>query len=624
MKRYSRLLLIFFLLTFGGKAFSVKAEDAAPRAAIRIIHTEKFPLVRVLFDVYDAQGNFLSAMAAENLTLIEDGNALPAANLQENTPPLQLIVSINPSAPMAVRDKLGVSRYEKVSEALQNWANTLPADNADDMSLVSTVGTLVSHQGKEEWVQSLAGYHPDFQTAIPNIQSLAFALDLASDPRPQEGTKCAVLFITSHLPDRAALDTLATQTERAVQNGVQVSVWLIDSPTYFNHESANALRALATQTGGNFFAFSEEEPFPDLETDFSPLRHGYILEYRSAASSSGTHTLAIQGEYNGMTFVSEESSFDIEVEPPNPMLLSPPLQVTRQPPPDDPYNAENLLPFAQSLEMIVEFPDGHPRDLVRTALYVDGEKVAENTSPPFDVFTWDLHTYTSSGDHSLQVEAEDILGLSKTSLGVPVTITVVSPPTGIRAFLARNSAKITLGVILAAGILLIGTLLLGGRPILSMLREKRKQKERDRDPATQPVARASRTAKKRVALRKGIAAAHLEPMNRDGTPRKGSPISLSEAEISIGTDPVRASYILDDPSISPLHAKIRRSEDGRYLLMDAGSIAGTWLNFEPVGVEGRPLSHGDRIDFGQKTFRFVSPTSAPDPQPVIQNEGKPS
>jgi len=113
-------------------------------------------------------------------------------------------------------------------------------------------------------------------------------------------------------------------------------------------------------------------------------------------------------------------------------------------------------------------------------------------------------------------------------------------------------------------------------------------------------------------------------MNRDGTPRKGSPISLSEAEISIGTDPVRASYILDDPSISPLHAKIRRSEDGRYLLMDAGSIAGTWLNFEPVGVEGRPLSHGDRIDFGQKTFRFVSPTSAPDPQPVIQNEGKPS
>ena len=46
--------------------------------------------------------------------------------------------------------------------------------------------------------------------------------------------------------------------------------------------------------------------------------------------------------------------------------------------------------MAQPLEIIVEFPDGHPRPLVRTTLYVDGQIAAENTAEPFNAFTWDL------------------------------------------------------------------------------------------------------------------------------------------------------------------------------------------------------------------------------------------
>jgi hypothetical protein len=89
--------------------------------------------------------------------------------------------------------------------------------------------------------------------------------------------------------------------------------------------------------------------------------------------------------------------------------------------------------------MLVEFPDGHKRALKRTALYVDGVQIAENTSEPFDKFTWDLSGYNSSGQHSLQVLAEDELGLSKTSLSLPVSVTVVLPPGGLVALLAKNS-----------------------------------------------------------------------------------------------------------------------------------------------------------------------------------------
>jgi predicted component of type VI protein secretion system len=62
--------------------------------------------------------------------------------------------------------------------------------------------------------------------------------------------------------------------------------------------------------------------------------------------------------------------------------------------------------------------------------------------------------------------------------------------------------------------------------------------------------------------------------------------------------------VLDDPSISPLHARIKQTNEGTFQIYDHGSVAGTWVNFEPVTREGRRLMHGDRINFGQLMYRF--------------------
>jgi len=62
--------------------------------------------------------------------------------------------------------------------------------------------------------------------------------------------------------------------------------------------------------------------------------------------------------------------------------------------------------------------------------------------------------------------------------------------------------------------------------------------------------------------------------------------------------------VLDDPSISPLHARIKQARDGSFIIYDHGSIAGTWVNYEPVTREGRRLAHGDRIHLGQLMYRF--------------------
>jgi pSer/pThr/pTyr-binding forkhead associated (FHA) protein len=63
-------------------------------------------------------------------------------------------------------------------------------------------------------------------------------------------------------------------------------------------------------------------------------------------------------------------------------------------------------------------------------------------------------------------------------------------------------------------------------------------------------------------------------------------------------------HVLDDPSISPLHARIKRLESGVFMIHDQGSVAGTWVNYEPVTREGIRLAHGDRIHFGQLAYRF--------------------
>jgi len=84
-----------------------------------------------------------------------------------------------------------------------------------------------------------------------------------------------------------------------------------------------------------------------------------------------------------------------------------------------------------------------------------------------------------------------------------------------------------------------------------------------------------------------------------------APISITASEITFGLDPSLASFVLDDPSVEGLHARLVRQEDGSFLLSDQGSVAGTWVNYAEVPAEGQVLQHGDLIHFGRVGFRFT-------------------
>ncbi len=626
MRKVLSALFIACLFLAGG--FVVRAQEAA-RAELSAVHSGAFPSISALLDVYDAQGAFVTGLDAASVNAIEDGQPRPLAELTEQQPGVQLVVAVNPGPPMGKRDNLGVSRYEKVVEALGGWAEARPADSPDDLSLVTTGGPLLTHAATGEWASSFVSFQPEARTATPSLQSLAFALDTVESPTPQPGMKRSILFLTPHLSDQVAVDELENLTTRAIQSGVRINVWLIDAETYFFHFSAVALKSLALQTGGQYFAFSGTEPFPDPETYLAPLRHVYVLKYDSRATTAGDHTLAVQVQIGGMQVVSLEQTFAVDVQPPNPMLVSPPQQVLRQPLPESPYDLETLTPAQQEIEILVEFPDGHPRPLARTALFVDGQMVAENVSEPFELFVWDVSGYTLNGEHSLQVEAEDSLGLRKTSLGVPVTVTIVRPPTGVQALLARNSQALTIGAVVLAGVLLVLILLRGGRASGSIFAARRRARQLYEDPVTQPVsirsvraAGVKRSTQPRWTRRqKAVTApAYLVRLTSDNEPAPGKPIPLASSEMTFGTDPVRATHVLDDPSVSPLHARLRQSDDGVFTLSDQDSVAGTWVNLQPIGREGRRLVHGDVIHFGRLHYRFTLRTPPEPAKPQVDTE----
>lgn len=631
MHRLLRFLLSLSLIA-ATRSF-VHAQTAAYAEIVRI-DAANFPKISALVDVYDADGEFITGLRPSDITVYEDGQETRADSVRESEVPVQVVVAVNPGPPLAIRDANGISRFERVVEALGGWAEAQPEDSRDDLSLVSLSGSLINHAGVNNWFVSLNSFKPDFRNSTPNLQTLSIALDTVNAPTPEPGMKRAVLFITPRMEDPNIGNTIAPLIQRAVDSKVRVFVWFIDAEEFNVSPSANAFRMLAQQTDGGFFSFSRSEPFPDPNLYFAPLRHVYEVTYTSSLTTSGEHTLGFYVAAQDTTIPALDKTFNIEVQPPNPIFVSPPLQITRQPPADDPYNREVLEPSEQVIEIIVEFPDGHRRGLKRTTLYVDGQVVAENTREPFNRFVWDFSAFTESGQHEIIVEAEDVLGLTKSSIGIPVRFTVVHAPSGVEAFLAQYSSQLVMGSLIFAGLALL-TILVRSRVKNMPESRRRKNRRAKEDPLTQPVpalteppVSATKKSKSQPRFnwmgswrnRVPSAPAYLVRLTNGGEPASAAPIPILEKDMTFGTDPVQSLHVLDDPSISPLHARIKQTGDGAFMLMDNGSVAGTWVNYEAVTREGVRLNHGDRINFGRMQYRFDlnQPPAESEPKVVPQ------
>jgi hypothetical protein len=617
----SWLLAALLLL---GSTIPITAQTES-RVKISGVDASQFPAISFYLDATDTSGNPLTALTASQLQILENDKTLTPTALERIEPGLQVIVSLN-TGPTLTYLAGEATRFEAIRTALLGWINSRPAETStDDFSLATNTGLqTIRSTNPADWITAVTNYQPDLLNTTPSLVSLTQALDLAVDPNPNPQMKRAILYITPVLPT-VAVTALPGLAQRAQQQKVPIYVWLVASPNTPTNspDLVNNLMELASRSGGQFVLFSEGTP-PNPEDYFRPLRTIFQVRYNSQINSSGNHMLAVGLDLPDGLIESNAETLGLIVLPPNPLVLNPPAQIDRVW--EQPEDAEAYLtPNSAIISYLIEFPDAHPRPLRTARLYVDGELAIEQSEEPFESFNWDISDYVVTGLHTIQLEVEDSLGLVQRSGEVSITVNVAELKQNFLSRIEVPSATILLIVAaLAAGLTLLLALLFTRRKHgVSPSRRERM------DPLTQPLpagkersARTRRSAGEQVLTRPPQPAtppptwnARLLPRTEAGETAPADVILLEQNDISIGSDQQQAMVVITSPSVSPLHARITQSEPGVYILADAGSIAGTWINFAPVSSNGARLEHGDLVHFGKAAYRFelAAPRELPHP-----------
>lgn len=589
--------------------------------------TSHFPTITVNFETYDAAGSFITGLAPGDVSVLEDGTPHAASELNQIQPGLQITLALN-TGPSLAYTYNNVSRFEQVRKVLVDWADSQPApattsasrlEGPDDFNLISTGSGLGTHLSDPKVLaQSLAGYKPDLMRNQPSLASLIQALDMATDPLHRPMMKRAILYVTPMLPD-SALQALPNLADRANQLGIRVFVWLVLPNPVGDNAVTKALKDMAAHTGGQFFTYSGSEPFPDFNALLQPLRYYYQLTYASTIKQSGAHQISLSLDQAGQKLTSSDQVFTLNVQAPNPIFLDPPADIQRSWVTAQGTNAANsgsqrqgasLEPQNLQLQLLIEFPDGFQRTLKAVRFYVDNQLVSSLTSPPFDRLVWPLANYTSTANHTLRVEVEDQLGLVRSSIETPVEVTVAQPPglAGLHLF-GVDASQLLLpvgGGLAALAVVVGGAWLVRRRSQLKGKSNPTPQPSRPRRrlpmPVPLPVRRVPPQANAEARLMRISESGHVLP---------GSAIPLAYPEITIGRDPKKAAFVLESASVDALHARLVHSPEGEFRVYDAGSVAGTWVNYTLVTESGACLEHGDLLQIGREAFRFELNHPAP-------------
>lgn len=563
------------------------------RLSLLDLDLSRFPQVSFLMEAYNASGQFISNLTSDQIRIIEDGAGRPVLKLDRQRSGLHLVVAVN-SAPALGISAGGSLLLEHVRTALLAWS-ARQSPGLDEFSLVSSSGgqsTKLSDPA--QWGEALRGFAPDLQRGQPSVASLTQAFDLVTDAGRRTSAKRAVLWVTPPLPE-SALPALPNLADRASQLGAHLFVWLVLPPGGADPRSQAALSDLAARTGGQFALFTGTQPAPDLESWLGALRFIYRVEYASGVRTSGGHRLAMQLYPDELSPASAELRFNLMLEAPNPIFFSPPVRVQRV----WMESTGNLQPEQVELPLLLEFPDGIRRTLVETRLYIDGVLVNRTSNPAPTSIAWLLENYSTSGRHTLRVEVEDVLGYRRSSIETPVELEVVAPP-------APKTAAGSLLVLDGWAPALLGgglTLALGGLVLAWVLRRKKGAAKRPTSAWQKPRLAATQPAS-RLRFPAQDVPARLVRVTEDGLELPANSIPLPRLEVTLGSDPRKVAIVVESSSMSPLHARIQPQGESDFLLSDAGSVAGTWVNDQCVPAEGVLLQHGDWVHFGREAYRF--------------------
>lgn len=581
------LLLVFVMLVIIAPNTVGYAQAPEPTLQITGTDTRDFPTIRLDFKAQNLPAGL--PPSGSKYTVIENNEKISPDNLETNYVGIHFSLVINPEYSLTLSGVSGQQHYAEMIQAVKLIGPNPDHPQANRYSLhINPDISKTELSSYDAWVEEIDAYQENQRKLTSSLDSLNNAIT-ALENSPSE-LDTVLLYITPYLHP-SILPGFFSLVERAAAIQIPMHVWIVMDRGMLGTAYETNLRDALQTTGGSLSAFTGLEEVPDPTDYLTAKGNRYSLTYQSRIRQSGKANIAFEVEMaDGVILRSDASGIDLQIEPARLSFINPPEKLELI------LNADgSLSPGILPLEVLIEFPDGYPRGIVRSSLFVNGKEVQSNTAAPYGSFVVNLQDYHEADELRLEVRLEDHLGLQARSGPQTIQLDIFQPESPFKnAWYA--SYRLWLSLLALAGLI---AFLIFRKPAKKASFEKSEPEKND-GKAEQALA-----APTFVTLKSYGSLIKLDP---DQTPSAEKPLLLLNEVTLIGRDPTKANLVLDHPSLEPLHAEIHFFSDGRIRITDFNSTSGTYVNFEPVTTHGKNLQHADLIHFGSLFFRFNSST----------------
>jgi hypothetical protein len=598
-----------------------------------------FPSVTVRAIVSDDTRSRVSGLSEGDFTLQEDGREVPFT-LSQTDVGVQVVFILDASLSVRQAGASGYTRLEEGKQVIYDFATNVMSEGLDQVAVLAPASSTTIQR-----VAPLPDDPADFTSFKNTVRDGTYLYELPADiaatplndmvsraldmlAGAESGMHRAVVVISDGvdvISDRQVADIV----NRANQFNIPIYTVIFGPSNNWGGAAESNMKRLSLDTFGDHFQLAatgrSPEPIEDVIAEaIEPLykklasqRTQYLLTYNSGIFSPGSHEVAI-----GVSNKSTKRGISLNIMPPEVSIVQPAAgdAITRST--DDPnLSLDEIEPRTQTVSFQVSFPDGFDRQLQTVELLVDGVAVLDTCTPPCSEIVWNI-AQLGAGSHSLRIRVQDQQGLSAESHEVPVSISIIVPtpiptpvptafvpavvttaePTceetysGIQRILRCSPELFAIGALVVAIVALVLVVIVIRRPPQAVATVARKVK--DATIAFFPSQMPPMPARE--------AKATIEVIEGDDT--YTLPIELRADSTRLGRDEDLVQVVFQNRSVSRLHARIAierdRQGDESFVLYDEGSTSGSYVNFQPVGINGQPLQDGDIIHLGSLQLRF--------------------
>lgn len=435
------LVLLLIVLPVVG----IRAQSRAVDVQIYDVNIEDFPTVKIRTAPKTSDGKLVPDLTADSFRAYEDGKTRPIGSVDTVFVGTQIAIVLDAAGSFKLEGATDPEkrRYDEAIDAideliLENERQWIRHDVREDDIMLMLPTSTDEFVIAQEWTDAYTAIHNAAYQAQPTdgdtplLKMLQSAMASMKDiPDYQERSKFVLVF--SDGIDRISAQQGTDVISRANSLGATILGVKIGPA---DRGSARNIQRLAEETGGAFVTYDGVESLAPLYEIIQSQGEQYEVNYASGINTEGEHIGQLGVLTEGREDKSETYSIAVNVKCPDLLILDPsspdaaaPLdgkKINRVT--NDPYaDLATLEPRGIPIPVTVQFPDGHPREILDVAYLVNGR--VEATLSPQETFLLDF-SQLDKGSHkqSLVVRTRDSFGMTCNSESATITVTVDQPP----------------------------------------------------------------------------------------------------------------------------------------------------------------------------------------------------